>query len=388
MKTLNAIKRSIKEQINERIGKGKIVLLFGPRQSGKTTLVRTITADSGLDALWLSGDEADIRVLLSETTSTRLKALFGTKRLVIIDEAQRINNIGIALKLCADMLPETQVIATGSSAFELAEATSEPLTGRKYEYHLFPLSFGEMVAHHGLLEEKRLLEHRLVYGYYPEVVTSPGEERELLSLLAESYLYKDVFSLGLAKKPALLERIVQALALQIGSEVSYNELGQLVGADKETIERYIDLLEKCYVVFRLNSFSRNLRNELKKSRKIYFWDTGVRNAVIKNFNPLHLRQDLGGLWENFLVAERLKANHYAGRPANYWFWRTHAQQEIDYIEERDGQLSAWEFTWKTTRTPRLPKSFIDAYPDSVTGYVTANTVEDFLLGVTGSRSME
>lgn len=365
--------------IRSRIGRGKVILLLGPRQSGKTTLVRMTAELSGLDTFWLSGDDSDTRVLLSNTTSTRLKALFGAKRLIIIDEAQRIADIGITLKLCADMLPETQVIATGSSAFELAGATSEPLTGRKYEYHLFPLSFGEMVAHHGVMEEKRLLEHRLIYGYYPEVVTSPGEERELLSLLAESYLYKDVFSLGLAKKPALLERIVQALALQIGSEVSYNELSQLVGADKETVERYIDLLEKCYVVFRLNSFSRNLRNELKKSRKIYFWDTGVRNAVIKNFNLVHLRQDIGGLWENFLVAERLKANHYAGRPANYWFWRTHAQQEIDYIEERDGILSAWEFKWRAVKPPRLPKSFLDAYPACVTGYVTADTVEEFLL---------
>ena len=277
------------------------------------------------------------------------------------------------------MLPETQVIATGSSAFELADATSEPLTGRKYEYHLFPLSFGEMVAHHGLTDEKRLIEHRLIFGSYPEVVTRQGEERELLSLLAESYLYKDIFSLGNAKKPALFERIVQALALQIGSEVSYNELGQLVGADKETVERYIELLEKAYVVFRLNSFSRNLRNELKKSRKIYFWDTGVRNAVIRNFSPLHLRQDTGALWENFLVAERQKANCYAGRPANFWFWRTHAQQEIDYIEERDGTLRAWEFKWRAIRPPRIPRSFIEAYPAALTGYVTVDTVEDFLL---------
>lgn len=380
MNTTNSIKRSIADQLRARIGKGKIILLFGPRQSGKTTLVREIAADSGLDTLWLSGDEADTRTMLSNTTSTRLKALFGSKKLVIIDEAQRIANIGLTLKLCADMIPEVQVIATGSSAFELADATSEPLTGRKYEYHLFPLSFGEMVAHHGVMVEKRLLEHRLIYGCYPEVVTSPGEERELLSLLVDSYLYKDVFSLGLTKKPALLERIVQALALQIGSEVSYNELGQLVGADKETVERYIHMLEKCYVVFRLSSFSRNLRNELKKSRKIYFWDTGVRNAVIKNFNPIHLRQDIGGLWENFLVAERLKANHYGGQPANYWFWRTHAQQEIDYVEEQGGVLSAWEFKWKASRPPRMPKSFLDAYPGCVTGYVTPETMEEFLLG--------
>lgn len=379
MKTTNSIKRTIEGLVSARIGKGKVILLLGPRQSGKTTLARMVAETSGLDTLWLSGDEADVRVLLSDTTSTRLKAIFGAKKLVIIDEAQRIANIGITLKLCADMLPETQVIATGSSAFDLSGTTSEPLTGRKYEYHLFPLSFGEMVAHHGVMNERRLLEHRLIYGYYPEVVTSSGEERELLSLLTDSYLYKDVFSLGLVKKPALLERIVQALALQIGSEVSYNELGQLVGADKETVERYIDMLEKCYVLFRLSSFSRNLRNELKKSRKIYFWDTGVRNALIRNFNPVHLRQDIGGLWENFLVAERLKANHYGGRPANYWFWRTHSQQEIDYIEEQGGVLSAWEFKWRATKPPRIPKSFLEAYPGTVTGYVTPEKMEEFLL---------
>lgn len=379
MKTDNSIHRAILEPISARIGKGKVILLFGPRQSGKTTLVRMVAADSGLDPLWLTGDEPDTRGLLTDVTSTRLKALIGGKKLVIIDEAQRIPNIGLTLKLCADMLPETQVIATGSSAFELADATSEPLTGRKYEYHLFPLSFGEMTRHHGLIDEKRLLEHRLVYGSYPEVVTRPGEERELLALLAESYLYKDIFSLGAAKKPALFERIVQALALQIGSEVSYHELGQLVGADRETVERYIELLEKAYVVFRLNSFSRNLRNELKKSRKVYFWDTGVRNAVIRNFSPLHLRQDTGALWENYLVAERQKTNWYSGRPANFWFWRTHAQQEIDYVEERDGTLRAWEFKWRAMRPPRIPRSFMEAYPDAVTGYVTVDTMEDFLL---------
>src|SRR5512136_1048775 len=224
METSDLINRAIGKQIQERIGKGKVILLLGPRQSGKTTLIRMIAADSGLDTLWLSGDEPDTRQLLSEATSTRLRAIFGGKKLVVIDEAQRIANIGITLKLCADQLTGTQVIATGSSAFELAGATGEPLTGRKYEFHLFPLSFGEMVTHHGLMDEKRLMEHRLIFGSYPEVVTHPGEERELLSLLAESYLYKDIFSLGIAKKPAVLERIVQALALQIGSEVSYQEL--------------------------------------------------------------------------------------------------------------------------------------------------------------------
>jgi hypothetical protein len=379
MKTPKPINRAIEKQIRAKIGKGKVILVLGPRQSGKTTLVRCVAGQSGFDPLWLSGDEPDTRGLLAEATSTRLKAIIGDRRLVIIDEAQRISNIGLTLKLCADMLPKTQVIATGSSALELAGVTAEPLTGRKFEYHLFPLSFGEMVSHQSLIEEKRLIEHRMVFGSYPEVVTHPGEERELLSLLAESYLYKDIFSLGIAKKPALLERIVQALALQIGAEVSYLELGQLVGADKETVDRYIDLLEKTYVVFRLNSFSRNLRNELKKSRKVYFWDTGIRNAVIRNFNSLHLRQDTGALWENYLVAERQKANWYSGHRANIWFWRTHSQQEIDFVEERDGILRAWEFKWHATRPPRLPKSFMEAYPECVTGHVTADTLEEFLL---------
>jgi predicted AAA+ superfamily ATPase len=379
MKTKINVSRLLENRIAERIGKGKVILVFGPRQSGKTTLMHAVAEKSGMDPLWLSGDEPDIRGLLAEATSTRLKSLLGGKRLVIIDEAQRIANIGLTLKLCADTLPDVQIIATGSSAFELAGVTSEPLTGRKYEYHLYPLSFGELAAHHGLLEEKRLLEHRLVFGLYPEPATRPGEERELLSLLAESYLYKDIFALGIVKKPALLDRMVQALALQLGSEVSYQELGQLIGADKETVERYIDLLEKAYVLFRLPSFSRNLRNELKKNRKVYFWDTGIRNAVIRNFNPLHLRQDTGALWENFLVAERLKANHYAGRDANHWFWRTHAQQEIDYIEEQDGVLCAWEFKWRASRPPRIPNSFLTAYPGCRTGYVTAETVETFLL---------
>lgn len=378
MKPNITIRRTIETQIEAKIGKGKIILLFGPRQSGKTTLVRMVAERSGLDTLWLSGDEPDMRSILAGATSTRLKTLMGKKKLVIIDEAQRIPDIGLTLKLCADMIPDVQIIATGSSAFELAGATSEPLTGRKYEYHLFPLAFGELVAYHGLIEEKRLIEHRLVFGAYPEIVTRPGEERELLPLLSDSYLYKDIFSLGLVKKPALFERIVQALALQIGSEVSYHEVGQLVGADKETVERYIDLLEKAYVVFRLNSFSRNLRNELKKSRKIYFWDTGVRNAIIRNFNSLHLRQDIGALWENFLVAERRKANVYNSHAPNSWFWRTHSQQEIDYVEERDGIISAWEFKWRASRPPRIPKSFMNAYPDSVTGYVTADTIEEFL----------
>jgi predicted AAA+ superfamily ATPase len=278
-----------------------------------------------------------------------------------------------------DNIPDVQVIAMGSSALELAGRIKEPLTGRKYEYYLYPLSFEEMVNHTSLLEEKRLLEHRMIYGYYPQIVTSPGNEETLLQLLSDSYLYKDLFALEQVKKPMLLEKLLQALALQIGSEVNYHELSQLVGADKETVERYIDLLEKAFVVFRLSSLSRNLRNEIKKGKKIYFWDNGIRNAIIKNFNLPSQRQDIGGLWENFLVSERQKVMHYHQKYINRYFWRTHAQQEVDYIEEQGGKLSAWEFKWNPKAKGRIPKTFLEAYPQTETGVITPANVEDWLL---------
>jgi hypothetical protein len=354
--------------------------LFGPRQVGKTTLVKQLTSFSKKEnILWLNGDEADIRQLLQNTTSTRLKTLVGNHSIVVIDEAQRIPDIGLSLKLMVDNIPEIQIIATGSSALELAGQIKEPLTGRKYEYHLYPFSFAEMVNNSSLLEEKRLLEHRLIYGYYPEVVNKPGEEIETLQLLTDSYLYKDLFTLEQLKKPLLLEKLVQALALQIGNEVNYNELSQVVGADKETVERYIDLLEKAFVVFRLSSLSRNLRNEIKKGRKIYFWDNGIRNTIIKNFNQLVQRQDTGALWENFIISERQKANHYSGRFVNKFFWRTHTQQEIDYVEEFGGHLEAWEFKWNPRAKKSIPKTFLEAYPGTKISVITPVNMEDWLL---------
>ena len=372
------IKRALENIMINRFQKGKVIILLGPRQVGKTTLCKHVADKSGMSAFWLNGDEPDVREILTNSTSTRLKALIGKHQLVIIDEAQRIANIGITLKLLADNLKHIQVIVTGSSALELADQSNEPLTGRKYEYFLFPVSFKEMVGHTTLLEETRMLEHRLIYGCYPEIVTNPGEEKETLNLLAGSYLYKDLFAWEQIKKPALLEKLLQALALQLGNEVSYRELGQLIGADNETIGRYIDLLEKAFVIFRLTALSRNLRNELKKSRKIYFYDTGIRNAVIKNFSPLALRQDGGSLWENFMISERMKANHYAGRWVNRWFWRTHAQQEIDYIEEYDGTLYAFEFKWNPKKKARFPKTFLNAYPNSKTEVVTPENYMEFI----------
>jgi len=372
------INRIIEKNIHQRLHKGKVILLLGARQVGKTTLVKKIINQYHNQALYLSGDEIDIREMLSNASSTQLKSVLGKNRLVIIDEAQRIPNIGITLKIMVDNFPDIQVIATGSSSFELADKIKEPLTGRKYEYTLFPLSYKEMVNHTSEIEENRLIEHRLIYGYYPEVVIKTGEEKETLRLLSESYLYKDIFTLETIKKPAILEKLIQALSLQLGNEVSYHEIGQLIGIDNQTVEKYIGLLEKAFIIFRLSSLSRNVRNELKKSRKIYFIDNGIRNAVIKNFNPLSLRQDTGALWENFLISERMKANHYSGRWVNQYFWRTHAQQEIDYIEEYDGKLHAYEFKWNPTKRYRIPKTFLNAYPESETAIITKENFVDFI----------
>lgn len=372
------IKRTLTQQMLNRMNDSKALIVIGPRQTGKTTLIKLLTEELNQPALWWNGDDSDIRALLANPTTTQLKQLIGTHTLLIIDEAQRIENIGICIKLIVDNLPGIKVIATGSSAFELANSINEPLTGRKWEYQLLPLSFEEMSNHTSLLEERRLLEHRLVYGYYPDVINHPGDEQELLKQLSDSYLYKDILIWQQVQKPAQLERLVQALAFQIGNEVTYHELGQICSLDNQTVERYIDLLEKAFVVYRLGSLSRNLRNELKKSRKIYFYDNGLRNAIINNFAPVNMRNDIGALWENFLIGERLKQLHYHRHTTNRFFWRTHAQQEIDYIEERNGRFLAVEFKWSPNQKARIPKPFINAYPNSDTLIVTPDNFEEFL----------
>jgi predicted AAA+ superfamily ATPase len=372
------ISRILVDRLRQKMFKQKAIIVLGPRQVGKTTLLKNLAFDPN-EILWMNADEIDVQQTLSEVSSGSFKALLGKKKIFIIDEAQRIENIGLKLKLITDNLPEIQVIATGSSSFDLANRVNEPLTGRKWEYNLFPLSYQELVEHHGMLTENRLLEHRLVYGYYPEVVSNPGEEEERLKLICHSYLYKDVLLWERLHKSDKLVRLLQALAHQIGSQVSFNELAEICSMDPKTVEKYVNLLEQGFVIFRLPSFSRNLRNELKSSRKIYFYDNGIRNAIINNFNPIALRSDVGFLWENFLVSERLKFNSYHLLNKNSFFWRTVNQQEIDLIEEYGGQLHAYEFKWNTKKTVRLTKTFENAYPNSTFNVITPGNLHEFLL---------
>lgn len=373
------ITRILEKNILPLLGEKKALIIMGARQVGKSTLLHRMLAERK-DVVWMNGDEMDIQELFREMTSTRIRALLGENKLLVIDEAQRIQDIGLRIKLVTDQIPEVQVIATGSSSFELAAKVNEPLTGRKREFRMFPLTFKEMVEHTGFMEEARMIPHRLVYGYYPEVVCSPGNERNVLKELSDSYLYKDVLSLDSINKPDKLVRLLKALALQIGNQVSYNEIGNLIGLDSKTVERYVDVLEKSYIVFRLNSFSRNLRNELKTIRKIYFWDLGIRNAVVGNLAQVENRTDVGELWENFVIAERLKRNVYKDSFAQSTFWRTRQQNEIDYLEEEDGCLQAFEFKWNERKgNVKCPESFRKSYPEASFKVITPKNVEEFLL---------
>lgn len=373
------IPRIIQQEIEKNLFKNKVLLLIGARQIGKTTLLKQVLQNCTEKSLWLNADESDIkRKLENATTSTQLLQLFGNAKLIVIDEAQQVEDIGLKLKLVIDTNPELQIIATGSSAFELLQKSNEPLTGRKKEYHLYPISFSEMVRHTSLLTEQRLLENRLIYGSYPEVINNPGNEKEVLKEITNSYLYKDVLRYDGIKKASLIDKLLVALALQVGSEVSYNELAKTIGnINSTTVEKYVDLLEKAFVIYKLPALSRNLRNEIKKGKKIYFYDNGIRNAIINNFNPLALRNDKGALWENFLISERMKKNSYAKHYCNTYFWRTFDQAEVDYIEEYDGALHVFEFKWKTNNK-KVPASLLNSYTVNSTAIVDTDNYEGFV----------
>jgi predicted AAA+ superfamily ATPase len=373
------VSRSQIDYAKSRLFKGKALLVFGPRQVGKTTFVQNLIADLNKKTLSLNGDESDVLVLFENPNVTKLKSIIGDNEILVIDEAQRIANIGIVLKIIVDQIKSVQVIATGSSSFELANKLNEPLTGRKYEMFLYPLSFAEMVAHNGLLEEKRALENRLIYGSYPEIITNSIDAKEHIKLIANSYLYKDLFILDQVSKPVLLQKIVKALALQVGSEVNTNELSKLLQVDNKTIEKYIDLLEKAFVIFKLPALSNNVRNEIKKGRKIYFYDNGIINAVTGNFNPLAQRTDIGSLWENYIISERIKLLNIQQGEVNSFFWRTTQQQEIDYIEKSTDQILACEIKWNAKSKYKIPVTFSANYENVTSKIVSPENYEEFLL---------
>lgn len=365
--------------INNKLYQHKAIIILGARQTGKTTLTKSIATQFGEKSLYLNADESNIRDALTHASVIALKQILGNATFVVIDEAQRIANIGITLKLIVDNFPHVQLLVTGSSSLELLSEINEPLTGRKFEYKLFPISWEEYREKHHFLEAKASLENRLIYGMYPDVLNNIGNEKEILSNLANSYLYRDLLSFKGIRKPELLEQLLKALALQLGNQVSYNELAQLLKVDKETISNYIDLLEKAFVIFKLNSFKRNLRNELTKSKKIYFYDNGIRNAIIGNYTILQLRNDIGVLWENFLISERMKHNAYNLKFKNNYFWRNQNQQEIDFVEEDNSEISCFEFKWKEKPHYKFPGVFTENYKPLVAKLITPANFEEFIM---------
>ncbi len=350
--------RTIENRIKEKMNSGKAVVVVGARQVGKTTLLNEILKDKAY--LFLDADDPATRNLLQSPTTEQIRTIIGDYKYVFLDEAQRIPGIGLTLKIITDQFKDVQLFVSGSSSFDLGNQLNEPLTGRKWEYELFPVSWEEYENTIGVIKSEQQLENRLLYGMYPEVLNNAGQERETLKNLVNSYLYRDILAFTDIRRPEVLEKLLQALAIQMGNEVNYNELSQLVEINKVTVQKYIEILEKGYIVFRLNSFSRNIRNEIKQNRKIYFIDNGIRNMIIGNFASLDLRTDKGALWENFLVSERRKQNLYKDTFAKMYFWRTKQQQEIDYIEEKEGQFAGFEFKWQGKKA-KIPQRFIDEY---------------------------
>lgn len=358
------IERTIENAIKDKVNSGKAIVVVGARQVGKTTLINKILKDKNY--LFLDADDPSTRNFLQSPTTEQIRTFIGDYKYIFLDEAQRIQGIGLTLKIITDQFKEVQLFVSGSSSFDLGNELNEPLTGRKWEYELFPISWEEYENKIGIIKSEQQLENRLLYGLYPEVINNQGKEREVLKNLVNSYLYRDILAFSDIRRPEVLEKLLQALALQIGSEVNYNELSQLIGINKITVQKYIDILEKGYIVFRLNSFSRNIRNEIKQNRKIYFYDNGIRNMIIGNFNQLDLRVDKGALWENFLVSERRKQNIYKDTFTKMYFWRTKQQQEIDYLEESNEQIVGFEFKWNIKKN-KFPQNFMETY--KAQGYV-------------------
>ena len=372
------LERDLKINLLDKWNSGKVMIVIGPRQVGKTTLIRSLCEKEG-NFLFINGDDSQDRLLFENASEVKLRTIIGKFTTFFVDEAQRIPNIGITLKIIHDQIKTVRLIVSGSSALDISNNMNEPLTGRKWEYQLFPFSWNELKNHFGYLTAIKNLPNYLIYGTYPEVITHPNDAENILKQIAGSYLYKDLLQYQVIRKPEVLDKLLLALALQIGSEVNYNELSRTVGIDRATVEQYISLLEKAYIIFRIKPLSRNSRNEINTSRKIYFYDNGIRNAIIGNFKTLDFRQDVGALWENYIISERLKVLNYNNLHGRYYFWRTYQQQEIDWVEERDGAFAAFEFKWNDKKKNiKFPKTFLDLYEVKETLVVTPNNMDDFL----------
>ncbi len=372
------IHRTLENRINKKLFKNKAIIIFGARQVGKSTLLNHILKDINTKKILLNGDDTLIHSYFEKPSPVNIEKIIKNNNLIAIDEAQRLPNIGLNIKIIVDNFPGVQVIATGSSLFELTDKTQESLAGRKYEFYLTQFSFQELVEYKDFITERKNLEYRLIYGSFPEVVLNPSEAEDYLYELLNSILYKDIFSLESIRKPEILMKLLKALALQTGNEVSYNELATLINSDKETVERYIGLLEKTFVLFRLPALSKNPRKEIKRSRKIFFWDLGIRNAIINNFLPLDKRNDVGQLWENYLVAERKKFLLNNSIRANTYFWRNINGAEIDYVEEVNGNYTGFEFKWNPKRPVRKSKLFTDIYKADIVK-ISIDNYDEFLL---------
>jgi uncharacterized protein len=373
------IPRYLAQTLASNVDYRKAIILLGPRQVGKTTLIKSLALSLDPAYLYINGDDPPVQTQLANASLAFLNAYLGNAKVIVIDEAQRIQNIGITLKLIIDNIPGRQLLVTGSSALELSDKMNEPLTGRKWEYPLFPISWKELCDYETMAKSLLRLQSLLVLGMYPEVLTQQGKEVERLNNLATSYLYKDLLNFQGIRKPELLAKILQALAWQIGSEVNFVEVGRTVQADKNTVNHYINLLEKAFIIYRLRPFNRNLRTEISSSRKIYFYDNGIRNAIIGNYTPIVSRNDVGGLWENFLISERMKLLRYNGFYGHTYFWRTTNQQEIDYIEEIDGKLYAYEFKWNPSAKSKFSKSFVEEYKPVETKTIHRDNFWEWLL---------
>jgi predicted AAA+ superfamily ATPase len=374
------INRDLQKLIEEWFFRHKVIVLYGARQVGKTTLVKEILSKHKGNQGYFNCELLPVKQLLERQDLSDIKRNFGEYPLIVLDEAQKINQIGLLLKMIHDTYPEIQLIATGSSSFTLSSQVSEPLTGRGLEFMLYPFSYSEMGQLYRPIDLRQQINTILLFGLYPEIVMQPVTDSIfLLNNLTSKYLYQDVFEFETIKRPLIIVQLLQSLAFQIGSEVSHHELANQVKANVKTVERYLDLLEKAFVIYRLKALSRNLRNEIGTKEKIYFYDLGIRNSLINQFNPITLRNDVGALWENFCIMERIKLRQIQKKQGPVYFWRTHEQKEIDYVEEENGEFSGFEFKWNPEAKLKQPHQFLEKYKGTLT-VVSPSNIDWFLNG--------